>query len=140
MAYYEVDLHNLTREEARLIAIEMIIDSHSKCIPYVKFVTERENHINATGERGVLYEEFPSWMLDTEIKHLVKDYDPCDGFYIVYLDFFVRAFKEISLLVLLLLAIIIILYLLVIIDSELSLMSDYLMDLKIAYLKIHNTY
>ncbi|POG79099.1 hypothetical protein GLOIN_2v557442 [Rhizophagus irregularis DAOM 181602=DAOM 197198] len=82
MSYYDsleqevVDLHYLTRERARLVVIQKIRDCHSRCIPCVKFITGRGNHINATGERGVLYEEFPSWMLDSEIERLVQDYDP----------------------------------------------------------------
>jgi DNA-nicking Smr family endonuclease len=76
MSYYtlkevEVDLHYLTRETAKRRVIETIKDCHSRKIPYVKFITGRGNHINANGERGVLYETFPSWMVDTEINYLV---------------------------------------------------------------------
>jgi hypothetical protein len=83
---FEVDLHYLTRESAKSLVIETIYDCHSRKIPCVKFITGRGNHINATGERGVLYETFPSWMADTEIKHLIEHSKKYDGYYLVYLD------------------------------------------------------
>ncbi|CAB4418484.1 unnamed protein product [Rhizophagus irregularis] len=151
MSYYDsldqevVDLHYLTREHARLIVIQKIRDCHSRCIPCVKFITGRGNHINATGERGALYEEFPSWMLDSEIERLVQDYDPCNGYYLVYLDLLAHApsFKQLcallSFLVLLLLIFTYILYILVVTYSTLSSMSDYL-DYKITYSNNYDSY
>ncbi|GET54008.1 DNA mismatch repair protein MutS [Rhizophagus irregularis DAOM 181602=DAOM 197198] len=81
-----VDLHYLTRENARRLVINSVKKSHSRKILCVKFITGRGNHINSTGERGVLYEKFPSWMRDSEIKYLVQDYEIYDGYYLVYLN------------------------------------------------------
>jgi DNA-nicking Smr family endonuclease len=80
---FEVDLHYLTRESAKSLVIETIYDCHSRKIPCVKFITGRGNHINSTGERGVLYGAFPLWMEDTEINYLVQDYEIYDGYYLV---------------------------------------------------------
>jgi hypothetical protein len=97
----EVDL----RESAKHYVIKTIKDCHSRKIPCVKFITGRENHINSTEEREVLYEAFPSWMLDTEIKHLIEHCRKYDGYYLVFLDFksAPSLFKLISRLLLLLL-------------------------------------
>jgi hypothetical protein len=86
MSYYplkdvEVDLHYRTREDAKRIVIETIKDCHSRQISCVKFITGRGNHINSTGGRGVLYETFPSWMIDTKIKHLIEHSQRFDGYY-----------------------------------------------------------
>jgi hypothetical protein len=93
MSYYsllkelEVDLHNLQREPAKRLVIDKIKESYDKNISTIKFITERGNHVNSTKERGVLYEAFPSWMSDNEIKHLIEHCKKFDGYYIVYLDF-----------------------------------------------------
>jgi hypothetical protein len=91
MSYYsslkEVDLHNLQREPAKCLVIKTIKESYYKNITTIKFITGRGNHKNSTGERGVLYEAFPSWMSDTEIKHLIEHCKKYDGYYLVYLDF-----------------------------------------------------
>ncbi|CAB4418485.1 unnamed protein product [Rhizophagus irregularis] len=81
-AEVEVDLHYRTK----LLVIQTIKDCHFRKIPCVKFITRRGNHVNATGEREVLYEDFPSWMLDNEIRHLIEQCQKYDGYYLVYLD------------------------------------------------------
>ncbi|GES74553.1 hypothetical protein GLOIN_2v1530036 [Rhizophagus clarus] len=93
MAYYsslkeiEVDIHNLQREPAKRLVIDTIKESRYKNISTIKFITGRGNHINSIEERGVLCEAFPSWMSDTEIKHLIEHCKKYDGYYLVYLDF-----------------------------------------------------
>ena len=83
----KVDLHYLTREKARRCVIKEIREAHSNGnIDCIRFITGRGNHINATGERGVLYDAFPSWVRDTKVKHLIRNYYPHNGYYEVYLD------------------------------------------------------
>jgi hypothetical protein len=84
----EVNLRYLTPETAKSCVIETIENCQStgdaRDVSYVKFITGRGNHINSTEE--VIYEAFPSWMKDTEIKHLVEHCKKYDGYYLVYID------------------------------------------------------
>ncbi|RIA84318.1 hypothetical protein C1645_422299 [Glomus cerebriforme] len=82
----EVDLHYLQRESARRLVIEKIQESHSRNISCIKFITGRGNHMNSTGERGVLFETFPSWLSDIEVSNLIQNYVQYVGYYLVYLD------------------------------------------------------
>ncbi|GBB84528.1 hypothetical protein RclHR1_01110013 [Rhizophagus clarus] len=90
MSYYqlrdEVDLHHLTRNEARRLVMNTIRKCHSREIHCVRFITGRGNHVNATGGRGVLYEAFPSWISDNKIRYFVGHCKKFDGYYDVYLD------------------------------------------------------
>lgn len=83
----EVDLHNFQRETAKRLVINTIKESYYKNISIIKFITGSGNHINSIEEKGVLYEVFPSWMSDNEIKHLIEHCKKYDGYYLVYLDF-----------------------------------------------------
>ncbi|CAB4380822.1 unnamed protein product [Rhizophagus irregularis] len=143
-----VDLHYLTRENARRLVINSVKKSHSRKILCVKFITGRGNHINSTGERGVLYEKFPSWMRDSEIKYLVQDYEIYDGYYLVYLHSSNKgacANKScalLSFLVLLLLVVLVVIFILYISDISYNLLSsslgDYLDYYKITYSNTNN--
>jgi hypothetical protein len=98
----EINIRYLTLETAKRCVIETIEKCQStgdaRDVSHVKFITGRENHINPTED--VLYEAFPSWMEDTEIKHLIEHCEKCDGYYLVYIDryyaptFFTRSFKS----------------------------------------------
>ncbi|RGB31526.1 hypothetical protein C1646_817269 [Rhizophagus diaphanus] len=83
----EVDLHNFQCETAKRLVINTIKESYYKNISIIKFITGRGNHINSIEEKGVLYEVFPSWMSDNEIKHLIEHCKKYDEYYLVYLDF-----------------------------------------------------
>ncbi|RGB31522.1 hypothetical protein C1646_764001 [Rhizophagus diaphanus] len=93
----EIDLHKLNRESARRLVIKSVKKSHSRKISCIKFITEKDNHNrNSNGERGVLHRAFPSWVLGTEIEHLVQDYESYNGYYLVYvnLDYLMRVLVD----------------------------------------------
>ncbi|CAB5366318.1 unnamed protein product [Rhizophagus irregularis] len=81
----EIDLLYLTSEQAKDVVIQTIRNCHSNKVPHVKFITGRVNHINANGERGVIYEAFPSWMTDSKVKYFIEHCKKHDGYYLVYI-------------------------------------------------------
>src|SRR5436190_2101140 len=85
--FKQVDLHYYQREPAKRLVIRTIKESHYQGISCIKFITGRGNHINATGGRAVLFENFPYWLSDAKIKHLIQNYVRYDGYYLVYLDY-----------------------------------------------------
>lgn len=110
----EIDLHKLNRESARSLVIKSVKKSHSRKISCIKFITEKGNHINSNGERGVLHRAFPSWVLGTEIEHLVQDYEPYNGYYLVYLnlDYVSQSYKSFIIIMILLLFLLFVIFLL----------------------------
>jgi hypothetical protein len=106
----EVDLHNLNRESARRLVTKSIKKSHSRKISCIKFLTD---HINSSGERGVLHKALPSWILDTEIEHLVQDYESYNGYYLVYinLDYVSFSFKPLIIIIIIIILLLLLLFL-----------------------------
>ncbi|GET54011.1 hypothetical protein GLOIN_2v1765898 [Rhizophagus irregularis DAOM 181602=DAOM 197198] len=102
----EIDLHKLNRKSAKRLVIKSVKKSHSRKISCIKFITEKGNHnINSNGERGVLHKAFPSCVIGTEIEHLVQDFEPYNGYYLVYinLDYVSRSYKSLIIIIILLL-------------------------------------
>ncbi|PKY49241.1 HCP-like protein [Rhizophagus irregularis] len=82
---HTVDLHYRNLESAKNLVIETIQEYHSTEIFRVRFITGRGNHINSSGERAILFKNFPSWMADVAISHLIESYEQGNGNYLVFL-------------------------------------------------------
>lgn len=68
-----IDLHGLSVEQAKNTVISSIKQIHGgKIGSSVVFITGRGKHVNAKGERGTLFKEFPSWLKDESIASCIK--------------------------------------------------------------------
>lgn len=83
---HTVDLHYRNLESAKNIVIETIQEFHSTEISRIRFITGRGNHVNSNGERAILYNNFPKWMVDITIVHLIESYEQGNGNYLVILN------------------------------------------------------
>jgi hypothetical protein len=78
-----VDLHGLSTSHAFNEVIKNIHYAPGRNISRIRFVTGRGNHINKTGEQGLLYKQFENWLKTVEGKiHRTTKHN---GFYEVFL-------------------------------------------------------
>src|SRR4051795_9942071 len=75
-----VDLHDYNFKSAKNVVIETIQKFHSTDISRIRFITGRGNHTNSNGERAILYKNFPKWLSDITIDHLIESYVQCNGY------------------------------------------------------------
>src|SRR5581483_4273179 len=91
-----IDLHDLNFRAAKNLVIETIQEFHSTGISRVRFITGRGNHTNSNGGRAILYNNFPKWISDITIDHLIESYVQCNGFYVVIIKSSDRLERELS--------------------------------------------
>ncbi|GBC01749.1 hypothetical protein RclHR1_04310010 [Rhizophagus clarus] len=82
---YTVDLHYRNLESAKKLVVETIQEIYNTEISRIRFITGRGNHVNSNGERAILFKNFPSWMTDVSISHLIESYEQGNGNYLVIL-------------------------------------------------------
>lgn len=83
-----VDLHGQSEEEAKSFVISIIqqLQSTGDQIPAsIHFITGRGKHINSKGNRGTLFKNFPLWLQDKKVSHLVRHCQETIGAYEVFL-------------------------------------------------------
>jgi TPR repeat protein len=75
-----VDLRDLNIKSAKSLVIKSIQENRSNGISRVQFMTGDEN-----SDQENVHNNFPRWMSDTTIKHLIKSCVRNDGSYVVFL-------------------------------------------------------
>jgi hypothetical protein len=82
---HTIDLHYRNLESAKNHVIETIKEFYFTEISRIRFITGRGNHVNSNGERATLFKNFPTWMTDVAISHLIESYEQGNGNYLVIL-------------------------------------------------------
>jgi len=77
------DLHGCSFKEARRQVIDLIKTTYQN-LTYIHFITGRGNHINKNGQRGVIFEAFPTWLEEESISPLILRVEEAIGAYNVY--------------------------------------------------------
>lgn len=74
-----IDLHGCGEKEVRDCIQRTIKNAPGDGIEKIRFITGRGNHVNAKGQRGTLYKNFRSWVMDVENHGC--EIQQFDGFY-----------------------------------------------------------
>lgn len=77
------DLHGYSLERAKFCVLHAL--AHVNNISKIRIITGRGNHITKTGERGILYKNFRSWLTESAYQGRIKRIDTCDGYYELHL-------------------------------------------------------
>ncbi|CAG8443164.1 12262_t:CDS:2 [Funneliformis mosseae] len=80
-----VDLHMYKFKSAKDLVINTIKNSYSAEVSSIRFITGRGNHVNSNGERGVLFQSFPTMISSGGVSRLIKSYIKHDGSFTVLL-------------------------------------------------------
>ena len=81
-----LDLHGMSLKIAEQTVTSYILSRSSRRkIQKVRIVTGRGNHINAKGNRGVIYQNFESWLTKSQLKERIYNITKGDGYYIIEL-------------------------------------------------------
>lgn len=78
-----IDLHSFSMEKARLCVLHALATAQN--ITRIRIITGRGNHINAMGERGVLYKSLRSWLTESSYQDRIAKIFTGDGYYEIYL-------------------------------------------------------
>ncbi len=80
-----IDFHGCSVEEAKRALDYNLQLSRDLGVQELRVVTGRGNHVNARGERGTLFQEFPTYLSESSFNNRVKKCEARDGHYILYL-------------------------------------------------------
>ncbi|CAG8541026.1 15889_t:CDS:2 [Funneliformis caledonium] len=80
-----VDLHLHRFQSAKNLIIDTIKTSYSAEVSSIRFITGRGNHVNTNGERGVLFQNFPTMISAKRVSSFVKGCIQHDGSFTVLL-------------------------------------------------------
>jgi len=81
-----LDLHGMSLEAAEQTVTSYILFRASRRkIQKVRIVTGRGNHLNARGNRGVIYQNFESWLTKPQLTDRIHNITKGDGYYILEL-------------------------------------------------------
>lgn len=82
-----IDLHGKSIEEAKKSVIDLIYRCHaSKEATSIHFICGHGKHKNSKGDRGTLFKNFPEWLKEEAIVHLIKSCHSTLGAYDVVLN------------------------------------------------------
>lgn len=75
-----VDLHGLSPKRSQeKVNLHLSIAELTRTKDF-RFVTGKGNHVNAKGERGTLFREFPNWLSEENLEK-IESIKKCDGYY-----------------------------------------------------------
>lgn len=78
------DLHGLSEAEAESTVLKALRRAQGNKKRVLRFVTGRGNHVNSKGNRGTLFNEFPSWIERSQYAARVSKINCFDGHYEVH--------------------------------------------------------
>jgi len=78
-----IDLHGYSQENAKMYILYILASAQNT--RKIRVITGRGNHPNQSGERGILYKEFHSWITESVYQHRIKKITSHDGYYEIYL-------------------------------------------------------
>ncbi len=77
------DLHGCSVDEAKSRVKKAIMESVKDGCRTCRIITGRGNHINAKGQRGVIFAACETWLESVELKPYIESYEKRDGHYVV---------------------------------------------------------
>lgn len=78
-----IDLHGYSLEKAKFCVLHSLAHTHN--LSKIRIITGRGNHINKSGERGVLYKTLRSWLTESSYQSRIEKVMVHDGYYEIHL-------------------------------------------------------
>ena len=91
-----MDLHSMSVEQAKIYVFKHVRNASAQGMSSCRIITGRGNHINAKGERGVIFDACQAWLESDELKPLIEQYEKKIGHYIVKLKSPKKEFNDIK--------------------------------------------
>jgi hypothetical protein len=81
-----IDLHGKSLTEAKHYVTATIQDAIKQRISFLRIITGKGNHINKSGNRGVLYKRLPTWLEHPELKPFIESIEHKEGSYLLIIN------------------------------------------------------
>ena len=91
-----MDLHSMSVEQAKIYVFKHVRNASAQGMSCCRIITGRGNHVNAKGERGVIFDACEAWLESDELKPLIEQYEKKIGHYIVKLKSPKKEFNDIK--------------------------------------------